>query len=108
MLEIKDLIYVFTVMLRNPISATDMSQGCYNPYTFSLITSHVGLSTEFEDIWLLLDQRSEADFEWTSYEDLTIQAIISNEFFVNPNTWHVKVPLVVYATVEMHEADRVL
>ncbi|MBA0859624.1 hypothetical protein Goshw_008908, partial [Gossypium schwendimanii] len=41
--------------------------------------SHVGLPTKFEDIWLLLDQRSEAD-----------------------------VPLVVYATIEMHEADRVL
>ncbi|MBA0855730.1 hypothetical protein Goshw_018055, partial [Gossypium schwendimanii] len=31
-----------------------------HPYTFPLITSYVGIPTTFEDIRLLLDQRSEA------------------------------------------------
>ncbi|MBA0786085.1 hypothetical protein Gotri_025125 [Gossypium trilobum] len=66
------------------------------------------LPTELQDIRLLLDQRLEANFEWTPYEDPAIQKVIPEEFFVNPNTWHVKVPLVVYATVQMHETDRVL
>ncbi|KAH1098128.1 hypothetical protein J1N35_015049 [Gossypium stocksii] len=47
-------------------------------------------------------------FECTPYEDLTIREVIPKEFFMNLNTWHVKVPLVVYAIVEMHEIDRVL
>ncbi|MBA0786403.1 hypothetical protein Gotri_027220, partial [Gossypium trilobum] len=37
-----------------------------------------------------------------------IRAIIPDEFFQNPNIWHVKVLLVSYATVEMHQTDRVL
>ncbi|MBA0673702.1 hypothetical protein Goklo_000053, partial [Gossypium klotzschianum] len=44
----------------------------------------------------------------TLYEDLVIRAVISDEFFQNPNIWHVKAPLVNYATVEMHQTDRVL
>ncbi|MBA0730693.1 hypothetical protein Golax_020508, partial [Gossypium laxum] len=47
-------------------------------------------------------------FGWTPYKDPVIRAVILEEFFVNPNAWHVKVPFVVYTTVEMHEADRVL
>ncbi|KAH1031837.1 hypothetical protein J1N35_044011 [Gossypium stocksii] len=47
-------------------------------------------------------------FEWTLYEDPTIQVIISDEFFLNPKAWNIKVPLVVYTTIEMHETDRVL
>ncbi|MBA0869622.1 hypothetical protein Goshw_000687, partial [Gossypium schwendimanii] len=47
-------------------------------------------------------------FKLTSYEDLAIQAVIPEEFFVNPNAWNVKVPLVVYATINIHETDRVL
>ncbi|PPS16051.1 hypothetical protein GOBAR_AA04520 [Gossypium barbadense] len=43
-----------------------------------------------------------------TYEDPTIRAVIPDELFVNPNTRHVKVPLVVYATIEMHKAGRVL
>ncbi|KAG8499333.1 hypothetical protein CXB51_005850 [Gossypium anomalum] len=85
-----------------------------HPYTFSLITrwnhsaSYVGIPTSLEDIRLLLDQQSEAKFQWTPYEYPTIRAVISDEFLQNPNVWHVKVPLVNYATVEMHESDRVL
>ncbi|MFQ6655398.1 hypothetical protein Gotur_025973, partial [Gossypium turneri] len=40
--------------------------------------------------------------------DLAIHAVIPDEFFQNLNIWHVKVPLVNYATVEMHQRDRVL
>ncbi|KAG8503545.1 hypothetical protein CXB51_001488 [Gossypium anomalum] len=85
-----------------------------HPYTFPLITrwnhsaSYVRILTSLEDIRLLLDQRSEAEFQWIPYEDLTIRAVILDEFFQNPNVWHVKVPLVNYATVEMHQSDRVL
>ncbi|MBA0610850.1 hypothetical protein Godav_011624 [Gossypium davidsonii] len=70
--------------------------------------SYVGIPTALEDIRLLLDQRSEAQFQWTPYEDPTIQVVILDEFFQNSNIWHVKVPLVNYATVEMHQTDRVL
>ncbi|MFQ6671085.1 hypothetical protein Gotur_035737, partial [Gossypium turneri] len=42
----------------------------------------------------------------TPYEDLKIWAVIPDEFFQNLNIWHVKVPLVNYATVEMHQTDR--
>ncbi|KAH1098419.1 hypothetical protein J1N35_015340 [Gossypium stocksii] len=47
-------------------------------------------------------------FQRTSYEDQAIQAIILDKFFQNPNIWHVNVPLVNYAIVEMHQSDRVL
>ncbi|KAH1096344.1 hypothetical protein J1N35_013265 [Gossypium stocksii] len=70
--------------------------------------SYIGIPTALEDIRLLLDQRSEAQFQWTSYEDLAIPAIILDESFKNPNIWHVKVPLVNYATVEMHQTGRIL
>ncbi|MBA0683857.1 hypothetical protein Goari_025484 [Gossypium aridum] len=52
--------------------------------------SHVGLPTELQDIWLLLDQRSEVEFEWTPYEDPVIQEVIPEEFLVNPNIWYMK------------------
>ncbi|KAG8483570.1 hypothetical protein CXB51_022468 [Gossypium anomalum] len=70
--------------------------------------SYVGIHTSFEDIRLVLDQRSEAQFQWTPYEDPAIRAVIPDEFLQNPNAWHVKVALVNYATVEMHQSDRVL
>ncbi|MFQ6667079.1 hypothetical protein Gotur_033220 [Gossypium turneri] len=70
--------------------------------------TYVGIPTTLEDRQLLLDQRSEAQFQWTPYEDSTIRVVISDELFQNLNIWHVKVPLVNYATVEMHQMDRVL
>ncbi|KAH1122864.1 hypothetical protein J1N35_006024 [Gossypium stocksii] len=69
-----------------------------HPHTFPLITrwnhsvSYVGIPTSLEDIRLLLDQRSEAQFQWTPYEDSAIQAV----------------PMVTYAIVEIHQSDRVL
>ncbi|MBA0665997.1 hypothetical protein Goklo_002455, partial [Gossypium klotzschianum] len=71
-------------------------------------TSYVGIPTALEDIWLLLDQRSEAQFQWTPYEVSTIRVVIPDEFFQNLNIWHVKVLLVNYATVKMHQTDKVL
>ncbi|MBA0620280.1 hypothetical protein Godav_006030 [Gossypium davidsonii] len=41
-----------------------------------------------------------------SCSNSTIQEYIPFEFLVNPNIWHVKVSLVVFAMVEMHESDR--
>ncbi|MFQ6649480.1 hypothetical protein Gotur_022438 [Gossypium turneri] len=79
-----------------------------HPYTFPLITSYVGLPTSLEDIRLLLDQRSEAQFQWTPYEDLTIRAVILDEYLQNPNAWLVNVPLDNFAIMEMHQSDRVL
>ncbi|KAG8480699.1 hypothetical protein CXB51_025288 [Gossypium anomalum] len=85
-----------------------------HPYTFPLITrwnhsvSYAGIPTSLEDIRLLLDQRSEAQFQWTPYEDPAIRAVIPDGFFQNSNIWHVKVPLVNYAIMEMHQSDRVL
>ncbi|KAG8497430.1 hypothetical protein CXB51_008751 [Gossypium anomalum] len=85
-----------------------------HPYTFSLITrwnrsaSYVGIPNSLEDIQLLLDQRSDTQFEWTPYDDPAIRAVIPDEYVQNPNAWHVKVPLVNYAKVEMHQSDRVL
>ncbi|MBA0877440.1 hypothetical protein Goshw_004816, partial [Gossypium schwendimanii] len=35
-------------------------------------------------------------------------AVILEEFFQNLNIWHVNIPLLYYATVEMHQTDRVL
>ncbi|MBA0702514.1 hypothetical protein Goari_022519, partial [Gossypium aridum] len=34
--------------------------------------------------------------------DPTIRAVISDKVLQNPNIWQAKVPLVNYATVEMH------
>ncbi|MBA0635740.1 hypothetical protein Godav_029460, partial [Gossypium davidsonii] len=68
-------------------------------------TSYVGIPTALEDIRLLLDQQSEAQFQWTPYEDLVIRAVILDEVFQNPNILHVKVPFVNYATIEMHQMD---
>ncbi|KAG8472164.1 hypothetical protein CXB51_036874 [Gossypium anomalum] len=84
------------------------------PYTFPLITrwnhsaSYIGIPTSLKDIRLLLDQRSEAQFQWTPYKNPAIRAVIPDELFQNPNVWHVKVPLKNYAIVEMHQSDRVL
>ncbi|KAG8488693.1 hypothetical protein CXB51_016652 [Gossypium anomalum] len=83
-----------------------------HPYTFPLITrwnhsaSYVGIPTSLENIRLLLDQRSEAEFQWTPYEDPTTQTVIPDEFLQNLNIWDVNVPLVNYATMEMHQSDR--
>ncbi|MFQ6655938.1 hypothetical protein Gotur_026264, partial [Gossypium turneri] len=70
--------------------------------------SHARLPISLEDIRLLLDQQSEAHFQWILYEDPAIRTVILEEFLHNPNAWHAKVALINYATVEMHQSDRVL
>ncbi|MBA0667953.1 hypothetical protein Goklo_000948, partial [Gossypium klotzschianum] len=57
---------------------------------------------------ILLDQQLKTDFEWMSYANLRIRACIPAEYLANPKIWHIKVPLIVYAKVEMHESDRVM
>ncbi|KAG8485384.1 hypothetical protein CXB51_021344 [Gossypium anomalum] len=60
-------------------------------YTFPLITrwnrsaSYIGIPNFLEDIRLLLDQRSDTQFEWTPYDDPVIRAVISDEYVQNPN-----------------------
>ncbi|MBA0678324.1 hypothetical protein Goari_019678 [Gossypium aridum] len=68
--------------------------------------SYAGIPIALEDIRLLLNQWSKAQFQWTPYKDPTIRAVIMDEFFQNPKIWHVKVSLVNYATVEIHQTDR--
>ncbi|MFQ6647398.1 hypothetical protein Gotur_020780 [Gossypium turneri] len=63
-----------------------------HPTRWNHSASYVRIPTAFEDIRLLLDQRSEV-------QDPTIRVIIPDKFFQNLNIWHVKVPLVNYATV---------
>ncbi|KAH1032168.1 hypothetical protein J1N35_044342 [Gossypium stocksii] len=67
------------------------------------LTSHIGISTALEGYTTSI----RPTFRWTPYEDPTIQAVILNEFFQNPNIWHV-VLLFNYATMEMHQTDKVL
>ncbi|MBA0780213.1 hypothetical protein Gotri_004343, partial [Gossypium trilobum] len=77
-------------------------------FTWNHGPSYVGLLDELRDMRLLLDQQLEAKFEWTPYSDPAIQECIPSKFLVNPNIWHIKVPLVVYVIVEMHKSDKVL
>ncbi|KAH1039290.1 hypothetical protein J1N35_041033 [Gossypium stocksii] len=70
--------------------------------------SYVRILTVLKDIRLLLEHQSEAQFQWTLYKDPTIRVVILDEFFQNPNIWYVKVPLVNFVTVEIHQSDRVL
>ncbi|MBA0660734.1 hypothetical protein Goklo_012705, partial [Gossypium klotzschianum] len=70
--------------------------------------SYVGIPAALKDVWLLLDQRLKAQFQWTPYEDPTIRTVIPDKLFQNLNIWHAKVSLVNYATIEMHQTNRVL
>ncbi|MBA0784705.1 hypothetical protein Gotri_024996 [Gossypium trilobum] len=74
--------------------------------------------------WLLklVDFRAAGEFSWGSVVLATLYRkmcgatppnkakirVILNEFFQNLNIWHAKIPLVNYATVEMHLMDKVL
>ncbi|KAH1092416.1 hypothetical protein J1N35_019673 [Gossypium stocksii] len=44
----------------------------------------------------------------TPYEDPAIRTVIPDEYLQNLNAWHVKVPLVNFAIVEMYQLDKVL
>ncbi|MBA0694244.1 hypothetical protein Goari_004560 [Gossypium aridum] len=53
-----------------------------------------------------LERVCEELLELMSYKDPTPPECIPSKLLVNPNIWHVKVSLVVYATMEMHESNR--
>ncbi|KAH1120744.1 hypothetical protein J1N35_003904 [Gossypium stocksii] len=84
------------------------------PYEFPLViwwnnpARHSGIPTELEDIRLALDQQTEEEFVWMPYANPRIQECIPVEFLANRNIWYVKVPLIVFATVEIHESNRVM
>ncbi|MBA0779776.1 hypothetical protein Gotri_003982 [Gossypium trilobum] len=65
---------------------------------------HVGILDELEDILLLFDQQLEAG----KYFDSIIQECILIEFLATRNIWYVKVSLIIFTTVEMHEFDQVM
>ncbi|MBA0560993.1 hypothetical protein Golob_017855 [Gossypium lobatum] len=67
--------------------------------------SYVGLPEQLKDIRLLLDQCLEAVM---SYADLAIVKCIPSENLANQSMWDANVPLVVYATVEIHESIQVI
>ncbi|MBA0785097.1 hypothetical protein Gotri_000168, partial [Gossypium trilobum] len=97
---------VLATLYREMCGATRPNKAKIGGCLWNHPVSYVGLPSCLEDIRLLLDQKSEAQFEWTTYEDPAIRAVIPDEYFQNPNAWHVKVALVNYATVEMHQSDR--
>ncbi|MFQ6657326.1 hypothetical protein Gotur_027049 [Gossypium turneri] len=77
---------------RLPIATTIMS-----PVSLSIFTSSSG-----PPIYIFTHN----EFQWTPYEDPKIRAVILDEFFQNLNIWHVKISLVNYPTVEMHQTDK--
>ncbi|KAH1056103.1 hypothetical protein J1N35_034168 [Gossypium stocksii] len=68
----------------------------------------MGILNKLEDMQLLLDQQSKPEFGWMSYSDPRIQEYIPIEFLINHNIRNVKVSLIVFAMVEMHESNRVM
>ncbi|MBA0554109.1 hypothetical protein Golob_013234 [Gossypium lobatum] len=54
------------------------------------------------------DWRYACDKLWALVWETIYGECIIEEFFVNPNIWHVNVLLVVYATIEMHKPDRAI
>ncbi|MBA0749331.1 hypothetical protein Gogos_003276 [Gossypium gossypioides] len=71
-------------------------------------SSYVGLPEVLEDIRLLLDQLLSAEFEWMSYTDIDVISYILLKVLRNRWMRDANVPFIVYATVEIHESDRVL
>ncbi|KAH1039045.1 hypothetical protein J1N35_040788 [Gossypium stocksii] len=70
--------------------------------------SYVGLLEQLKDIRLLLDQCSKAEFEWMPYIDPDIIEYVLPEFLPIWSMWDTKMPFIVYATMKMHESDRVI
>ncbi|MBA0736672.1 hypothetical protein Gogos_010195, partial [Gossypium gossypioides] len=68
----------------------------------------MGLPDELEDVRMLLDQRSEIEFEWKLYTNPEIISCIPSKVLDNREMWDANVPLMVYTAVEMHESDQVL
>ncbi|KAG8478879.1 hypothetical protein CXB51_028740 [Gossypium anomalum] len=73
-------------------------------FRFPILHPRVNHSYTFPLIYIPTNN----EFQWTPYEDPAIRVVIPDDFFQNLNIWHVKVPLVNYAIVEMHQSDKVL
>ncbi|MBA0709567.1 hypothetical protein Golax_024595 [Gossypium laxum] len=76
--------------------------------TWNNLARHSGIPTKLEDIRLALDQQTEDEFVWMPYANPRIQECLLDEFLANHRIWHVKVPLIMFATVEIHEFNRVI
>ncbi|MBA0700299.1 hypothetical protein Goari_005605, partial [Gossypium aridum] len=66
--------------------------GCL-PLLWNHGPSYMGLPDELEDFRLLLDQRSEAEFEWISYTDTDIISCILSGVLANREIWDAKMSL---------------
>ncbi|MFQ6636851.1 hypothetical protein Gotur_014017 [Gossypium turneri] len=94
--------YFMSDLLRNLVH---LSQNWRLPITTTIMGSVVlSIFTSSSEPPIYIPTHNE--FQWTPYEDPTIQAVIPDEFFQNLNIWHVKVLLVNYAIIEMHQTDR--
>ncbi|MBA0583697.1 hypothetical protein Gorai_014544, partial [Gossypium raimondii] len=71
-------------------------------------TRHNSIPTKLEGICLVLDQQTKAEFLWMPYADPRIQEYVSTKFLANHNIWNVKVPLIIFAIIEMHESNQVM
>ncbi|KAG8489162.1 hypothetical protein CXB51_017146 [Gossypium anomalum] len=69
------------------------------------LVRHSDILTELEDIQLALDQQTEDEFVWIPYVDLRIEECISTKVLSSRNIWHIKVPLIIFATIEMHKSN---
>ncbi|KAK5794511.1 hypothetical protein PVK06_035742 [Gossypium arboreum] len=86
------------------IVGKDMATG-----SFAKTFAEINLDDDNQDSMPIdWDNEEIEEFQWTPYEDPTIRAVIPDEYLQNPNAWHVKVPLVNFAILEMHQSDRVL
>ncbi|KAH1120920.1 hypothetical protein J1N35_004080 [Gossypium stocksii] len=72
------------------------------------VSLSIFMSSSEPPICILTHNKTNGQKRKTPYEDPIIRAVISDKFFQNSNIWHVKVPLVNYATIEMHQTDIVL
>ncbi|KAG8503892.1 hypothetical protein CXB51_001829 [Gossypium anomalum] len=96
--------YIIEMIREGRHQIKSKSEVAYHYYNHGLGSLSIFTSSSEPPIYI----PTHNEFQWTPYEDPIIRAVISEEFFQNPNIWHVKVPLVNYASVEMHQTDRVL
>ncbi|MBA0729917.1 hypothetical protein Golax_025873 [Gossypium laxum] len=73
-------------------SKLEVASHCYNIGSVSL---SIFMSSSEPPVYI-------PTFNETPYEDPANWSVILDEFLQNPNIWHVRVPLINYATVEMH------
>ncbi|MBA0848556.1 hypothetical protein Goshw_003878 [Gossypium schwendimanii] len=95
-LEICRLIHVTLGAVSSHGTQYDVNRWNHKP-------SYMGLFEELEDFRLLLDQCSEAEFEWMSYANTVIISCIPPEVFANREMWDAKVEAVDFATIARHK-----